>query len=131
MNRRTIFPILGAIVALPFIGLPKGKARPITRRKIWGQRKLWIGSGKFNDPYNWDSYGIPRSADTIVVNGGELTIPPGRNFKRLEVHEGIVKLDIDSCGDYCCFDEIVVYDQGRLEPGVLQIGEACSGILVR
>ena len=113
MKRRTFFPILAAIVALPFIGLPKSKARPKHFHRIWkGQRKVWIGPGRFNDPSNWNPFGVPRSQDTIVVEGGELTIPPGRSFERLEVYQGIVKVDNDSCGNHCyCIDELYTYDR--------------------
>lgn len=133
MKRRTFFPFLAAIAAIPFIGFPKTKARPITRRKVWkGQRKVWLGSGHFNDPNNWEPYGVPQRPDTIIVQGSELTIPPGRRFKRLEVHEGIVTLDNDSCDNYCCFDELIVVkgDNVKLMAGeaYYAVGEHCAAI---
>ena len=132
MKRRTIFPILAALVAAPFIGLPKLKARPIKRRKVWrGQRKYWLGSGDFNDPNCWEPYGVPQSPDTIVVAGGELTIPPGRKFKRLEVHSGIVRVDNDSCGNYCCVDELFVSGDGGIgDWDKFVVGDGCSAISI-
>lgn len=139
MKRRSFFPILTAIVASPFLLFQQSTARPITRRKRWeGQRKVWIGhKNGFDNPRNWEPYGSPRRDDTIVVKGGELTIPPGRKFKRLEAHEGIVTLDNDSCGEFTCFDEIIVHNgsfaYGDSEPirGGFMIGEFDSPIEVK
>lgn len=71
MLRRGFLKVLGAAIAVPWIGWP---ARRVAR---WSKWNLWIGgdAGKFDDPRCWSLGRVPSASDCVVVNTGHLRIP--------------------------------------------------------
>ncbi len=76
MLRRGFLKLLGAAIAVPWIGWP---ARRVAR---WSKWNLWIGGddGQFYNPDCWSHRQVPTNGASIAVNDGYVMLPEDVSF---------------------------------------------------